>query len=306
VYGLNTLAYANGLHTIHWVVIDNLGVSEGIGSRYFTVSNGADSLTAAADGAAPSAAHVLDPATVRALAATPLDRAGIVGRRGWDPSAPPQTFAAGASGRIVIRSEETGRVELALGDGAGARYTGYLRTSEGLGRLPIGSQLDQATGVFTWAPGVGFVGAYDFVFVRTDATHTATRREVRVILQPKGSGLVGPQVVIDAPRPQQDLAQPFMLGGWAADLNASEGTGIATLHAWAYPLAGGPPMFLGAAASGGARPDVAALHGDQFRDSGFGLLVQGLAHGHYDLAVFAWSTAIADFVPATVVRVTVR
>ncbi len=40
--------------------------------------------------------------------------------------------------------------------------------------------------------------------------------------------------------------------------------------------------------------------------SGFGLVVQGLAHGHYDLAVFAWSTAITDFVPATVVRVTVR
>jgi hypothetical protein len=34
--------------------------------------------------------------------------------------------------------------------------------------------------------------------------------------------------------------------------------------------------------------------------------VQGLAHGNYDLAVFAWSTDAADFVPAAVVRVTVR
>ena len=112
--------------------------------------------------------------------------------------------------------------------------------------------------------------------------------------------------MIDAPRSQQDVAQPFVLGGWAADLNATEGTGIATVHAWAYPLAGGPPVFLGATAYGGARPDVAAVHGDEFRDSGFGLVVQGLPHGHYDLAVFAWSTEIADFVPATVVRVTVR
>ena len=114
--------------------------------------------------------------------------------------------------------------------------------------LPIGSHLDQTTGVFTWAPGVGFVGTYDFVFVRTDVTSAAMRREVRVILQPKGSGLVGPQVVIDAPRSQQDVAQPFVLGGWAADLNATTGTGIATVHAWAYPLTGGPPVFLGAAA----------------------------------------------------------
>ena len=144
------------------------------------------------------------------------------------------------------------------------------------------------------------------MFVRWAGAHAVARQDVRVILAPKGSGAVGPQVVIDAPRSQQDVAQPFVLGGWAADLNATTGTGIATVHAWAYPLAGGPPVFLGAAAYGGARPDVAAVHGDEFRDSGFGLMVQGLAHGHYDLAVFAWSTEVADFVPAKVVRVTVR
>jgi hypothetical protein len=69
---------------------------------------------------------------------------------------------------------------------------------------------------------------------------------------------------------------------------------------------GGPPVFLGATAYGDARPDVAAVHGEGFRDSGFGLVVQGLAHGHYDLAVFAWSTEVGDFLPAKVVRVTVR
>ena len=144
------------------------------------------------------------------------------------------------------------------------------------------------------------------MFVRWIGAHAVARHEVRIILAPKGSGAVGPQVVIDAPRSQQDVAQPFVLGGWAADLNATTGTGIATVHAWAYPLTGGPPVFLGAASYGGARPDVAAVHGDEFRDSGFGLVVQGLAHGHYDLAVFAWSTEVADFVPAKVVRVTVR
>ena len=128
------------------------------------------------------------------------------------------------------------------------------------------------------------------VFVRHEGGEPVTRREVRIILQPKGSGSIGPQVVIDTPRSQQDVAQPFVLAGWAADLHATEGTGIATLHAWAYPVAGGPPVFLGATAYGGARPDVAAVHGDQFEDSGFGLVVQGLAPGHYDLAVFAWST----------------
>jgi hypothetical protein len=153
---------------------------------------------------------------------------------------------------------------------------------------------------------VGFVGAYDLVFVRWAGGHAVARQEVRVVLAPKGSGAVGPQVVIDVPRSQQAVAQPFALGGWAADLNATTGTGIATVHVWAYPLAGGPPVFLGATAYGGARPDVAAVHGDAFRDAGFGLVVQGLAPGDYDLAVFAWSTEAADFVPAKVVRVTVQ
>jgi hypothetical protein len=56
----------------------------------------------------------------------------------------------------------------------------------------------------------------------------------------------------------------------------------------------------------GARPDVAAVHGDQFRESAYGLAVQGLVPGNYDLAVFAWSRVSGGFAPARVVRVTVR
>jgi hypothetical protein len=77
------------------------------------------------------------------------------------------------------------------------------------------------------------------------------------------------------------------------------------VHVWAYPLAGGPPIFLGVA-DRGARPDVAALYGAQFADSGYGLIVDQLTPGNYDLAVFAASAVTGDFVPAKVVRVTVR
>jgi hypothetical protein len=51
---------------------------------------------------------------------------------------------------------------------------------------------------------------------------------------------------------------------------------------------------------------VAAVHGDEFAASGFGLEVQGLVPGHYDVAVFAWSMERADFAPASTVRVTIR
>ena len=77
-------------------------------------------------------------------------------------------FERDTTERIVVRSEEVSRVDWHLGDGAGV---GHLRTSEGLRALPIGSRIDPASGVFTWAPGVGFVGTYDFVFV-----HEGTRR----------------------------------------------------------------------------------------------------------------------------------
>jgi len=56
---------------------------------------------------------------------------------------------------------------------------------------------------------------------------------------------------------------------------------------------------------GGARPDVAAVHGAQFKASGFGLIVGSLPPGDYDLALFAWSTEKMGFVAPKTVRVTV-
>ena len=84
----------------------------------------------------------------------------------------------------------------------------------------MGSRLNPTTGGFTWAPGVGFVGKYDFVFVRWAGGRAVARHDVRIILAAKGSGHIGTQVVIDTPRAQQDVQQPFMLAGWAADLDA--------------------------------------------------------------------------------------
>jgi hypothetical protein len=69
---------------------------------------------------------------------------------------------------------------------------------------------------------------------------------------------------------------------------------------------GGSPIFLGTAGYGGARPDVASIYGTRFRPSGYGLTVDGLPPGTYDLAVFAWSNVSSGFAPARVVRVTVR
>ena len=142
--------------------------------------------------------------------------------------------------------------------------------------------------VFTWQPGPGFVGAYDLMFVRPDG---GTRQDVRVVLNPKGSNRVGPQVVIDI--------AGDIVAGWAADLDSPSGTGIDAIHVWAYPHNGEAPVFLGQAAFGGKRPDVAAVYGDRFLRSGFGLHVKELPPGTYDLAVFAWSSARRAWLPAS-------
>jgi len=181
-----------------------------------------------------------------------------------------------------------------------------MRVGTDLAPLPIGSHLDEATGLFTWGPGVGFVHDYDLVFVRWADGRAVGRREARVSLAPRRSNQIGPQVVIDTPSPNATVEPAFLIGGWAAELADTAGTGVDTLHVWAYPVGGGDPVFLGQTAYGGQRSDVAAVYGDRFKNSGYGMVVDSLLPGTYDLAVFAWSTALGRFAPAAVSRVTVK
>jgi hypothetical protein len=297
---LDTTQLSNGLHTLAWAVTDNHGVTEGLGSRYFTVSNGTTSSVVS-----PNRTATVHASSALVSAADHTTGSTIVGRRGWGSDVPWRGLNVDAAGRAVIRGEEVDRLELWLTEGGGS-YSGYLRTSDGLAPLPIGSQLDATAGRFTWAPGVGFIGTYDLVFIRSQNGQAVARNDVRVILAPKGSGHRGAQLVIDAPYADAGVDQPFHLGGWAVDLDAVNGTGIDTLHVWAYPATGGDPVFVGVATYGGARPDVATVHGDRFRNAGFGINVRELKPGTYTLAVYPWSNVSGGFVPPKVVRVTVR
>jgi hypothetical protein len=36
---LDTTTLSNGLHTIHWVIRDDIGQASGVGSRFFRVQN---------------------------------------------------------------------------------------------------------------------------------------------------------------------------------------------------------------------------------------------------------------------------
>jgi hypothetical protein len=75
------------------------------------------------------------------------------------------------------------------------------------------------------------------------------------------------------------------VAGWAIDEAAATGTGVDTLHVWAYP-ASGSPIFVGAAGYGGARGDIGTAYGPQFTNAGFSL-TGSLPPGSYDLIVYA-------------------
>jgi hypothetical protein len=82
------------------------------------------------------------------------------------------------------------------------------------------------------------------------------------------------------------------------------GTGVSTIHVWAYPQAGGSPVFLGVPAFG-ARPDVAALFGPQFLNSGFTIAsAGGLAPGQWQIVAFAMSSVTGTFNQAQAAMIT--
>ena len=294
-----------------WVVTDDQGNAAGVGSRYFRVFNGAQAqvssalaaehaVSVAADHAEYAVAVAADHAEYAEFAAGGTD--AIEARRGFAMDAPFRRYPVGDDGRVTLQSEELDRIEI------NTRATeGFLVVGSELKPLPIGSRLDPASGIFVWQPGVGFVGSYDLAFVRPSAQgQRASRQDVRIVLNPKGDNRVGPQIVVDIAPGSGQLGS--VLAGWAADLDSPIDTGIDMLHVWAYPTDGSlkQPVFVGEASYGGHRPDVAAVYGERFRASGYGLRVEGLAPGSYDLAVFAWSSATHAWLPAKVVRVDAR
>ena len=297
VFGFDTRTLSNGMHTMAWVVVDNQGGAAGVGSRYFRVFNSTpSSLTLA-----PAAMALATLTRGTELESAARERSSVHARRGFATDTPLRRYDADQDGRVTLQAEELDRIEL---ETTGA-VAGYLVSGSALRPLPIGSRLDPATGTFVWQPGVGFVGSYDLAFLRQEGGRMV-RQDVRIVLNPKGSNRVGPQLVVDvAPGPRED-ATNGIVAGWAADLDSPDGTGIQMIHAWAYPRGGGAPLFVADVSYGGSRPDVAAVFGERFRDSGYGLRVQGLPPGTYDLALFGWSTARHAWLPAKLVTITIQ
>ena len=153
-----------------------------------------------------------------------------------------------------------------------------------------------------WTPGETFVDAANLISVEVNSP-SGTGFTATITL---GSHLQ-PRMAIGAPTAGAAIAQPFYMSGWAIDQSAPSGSGVDTVHVWAFPSGGGSPVFVGAANYGAARPDVASLFGSGFANSGWSLPIRGLVPGTYTLQAYAHSTVTGTFnqnqgVPGVVVQ----
>ena len=148
----------------------------------------------------------------------------------------------------------------------------------------------------TGVPLTSFLGTWTTPRIQVDAALDAINIES------------DPVMALDSPIWGSVVSVPFTLFGWAIDKEASSGTGVDKVDAWAFPDAGGAPIFLGSATLGGTRPDVAALYGEsRFTPSGFSLsVITPLAPGNYSIQVFARSTATGTFNNMATTVVTVQ
>ena len=194
-FWFDTSKLTNGVHTIGWLATDAAGNAEGLGSRFFTVFNGAGASSVAAVEAGTVASSGAMGSQVgqaaQALAQVPVENQAVEVRRAFTPEDAVAAVTPEYTGRIVLKVAELEQVELRLANwfaGTGSAYEGYLVVGSELRPLPSGSAFDAVQGVFTWQPGAGFVGSYDFVFVRTDATGAQSKIPVRVQVAPKFEG----------------------------------------------------------------------------------------------------------------------
>jgi glucose/arabinose dehydrogenase len=134
-------------------------------------------------------------------------------------------------------------------------------------------------------PGTYQIGLYGLV----SATQTfAAIGAVTVSIEPAG------MLHVDLPASFSTVSTPFVIGGWAIDPAAVTGTGVATIHVWAFKTDGTAAVFLGTA-SFGNRPDIAAAFGPQFANAGFGLIVNDLPVGTWHVGVYGMSSVSGLF-----------
>ncbi|MCX6563285.1 MAG: SBBP repeat-containing protein [Candidatus Aminicenantes bacterium] len=191
-YYLDTTKYENKVHIMAWTAEDNVGNADGIGSRYFSILNGA----VTGNGEAHPQSRQVPPAEIKAdLGGMAVAWEPVMAKRGFSLSARPEIVLADADGIVRIEMPEVDRLE--IGPGQGSYFSrGFLSVGGDLRPLPIGATLNSASGTFSWMPGPGFLGVYDLLFVKTgsrDGSPSLLRVQVKIIPKPGKKAEIAPK-----------------------------------------------------------------------------------------------------------------
>jgi hypothetical protein len=151
----------NGPHTIGWLITDDCNRADGVGSRFFNVTNG--SLTAAS-------------VTTGVSALTAAAEDDLLLARGYGEL--PVILEAGPGGSRTVEVPQGDRIEIRPPHGY---HSAYQLGPDGQRRaLPLGASWDAPNGIFTWQPAAGFLGRYRIVL--TDGTR---RIGIRIVVVPE-------------------------------------------------------------------------------------------------------------------------
>jgi hypothetical protein len=164
-YFIDTTTLTNGVHQIGWLITDNCGRAEGVGSRFFTVAN-ATSTTVLQPGDTVSASGVepLEGITSRRVMASLSEAEVTVQIDGGNPVA----LSANANGMRLVKIKQGSRIRLQLPNGS--THTAYQVANGAQAELPLGSSYDAGAGAFYWEPAAGYLGSYDMTFVAVDGS----------------------------------------------------------------------------------------------------------------------------------------
>jgi hypothetical protein len=198
---LDTTAYTNGTHTIYWTAEDDAGNKDGIGSRYFNIQNsgsGARMFNIQRSMFNVQAQRMLsdvEPGQLQIDYSIP-----VTVKKGFGRNIEPQKVYTDDNDIITVETRELERVVIHLdGDSTSSTDSSepvplshapttdsyiYLNTGGGLRPLPIGSTFDAERYILYWQPGPGFVGQYNFVFIKKRPDGEWQKKIIRVVIHP--------------------------------------------------------------------------------------------------------------------------
>ncbi len=160
-YEFDWSTLSNGVHTIGWLVTDDCGRADGIGSRFFNVTTGTNLLAEQTAGATSS------------MVAQTESQEPITVARGHGEL---PEIVTGEAGSRTVEIKQGERIEMRLPRG----FESASQIVNGQGRaLPVGATWDAASGIFSWEQAPGFLGRFRLVF-----SNGSQRISVRVVVTP--------------------------------------------------------------------------------------------------------------------------